>query len=221
MTKIDDTILLLSRDIGAMPPSLPLRESYRLMLTLGVMLIITLSMVAAILGWMELRPDYDTVIHQPKVMLKQALPLLAVLVLLPGFSLVCYPETETRWPRMLMALVAVSLLPIMFVFHLFLYPTQEWIPLIQGGSMTRCIVLIPLLASVVLSAQIFVLRRGASSQPVLAGMQAGLIAGAISTIVYANFCTEDDPMFYGIWYGCGIAISMLIGALSGWRFLRW
>ena len=78
-----------------------------------------------------------------------------------------------------------------------------------------------LLASVVLSAQIFVLRRGASSQPVLAGMQAGLIAGAISTIVYANFCTEDDPMFYGIWYGCGIAISMLIGALSGWRFLRW
>jgi hypothetical protein len=117
--------------------------------------------------------------------------------------------------------VAVSLLPIMFAFHLFLYPTQEWIPLIQGGSMTRCIVLIPLLASVVLSAQIFVLRRGASSQPVLAGMQAGLIAGAISTIVYANFCTEDDPMFYGIWYGCGIAISMLIGALSGWRFLRW
>ena len=221
MTKIDDTILLLSKDIEAVPPSLSLRESYHLTLTLGVMLIITLTMIAAILGWMELRPDYSAIIHQPKVMLKQALPLLAVLVLLPGFSYVCHPETEISWSRMIIGAAAVSLLPVMFIFHLFLYPAQEWMTLIQGGSMVRCILLIPLLAMVVLSAQIVVLRRGAPSHPILAGAQAGLIAGAFATLVYANFCTEDDPMFYGIWYSFGIILSTLIGALAGWRLLRW
>ena len=221
MTKIDDTILLLSRDIDAMPPSLTLRESYRLMLTIGVMGIITLTMIAAILGWIELRPDYQAAVYQPSVMLKQIVPLLAVLVLLPGISYLCHPETETRPMRIIAALVVVSLLPVMFIAQLFLHPVEEWATHIQGGSMTRCIVLIPMLAMVVLSAQMVVLRRGAPSQPVLAGAQAGLIAGAFAAMIYANFCTEDNPMFYGIWYGCGIVISMAIGALAGRRLLRW
>jgi hypothetical protein len=221
MTKIDDTILLLSRDVESRPQTLPLQQFYRLMLTCGVLLIIGLTMMAAFLGWMELRPDYEVFFYQPEVMLKQVLPLMAVLVLLPGFSYVSHPETEMRRSRLMTALVIISMLPMMFVIHLFLHPAQEWIPLIQGGSMTRCILLIPMLALVILSAQILVLRRGAPSQPIMAGTQAGIIAGAIATIVYASFCTEDNPMFYGIWYACGIIISMFIGAVAGWRLLRW
>jgi hypothetical protein len=221
MTKIDDTILLLSRDVETRPQTLPLKQFYRLMLTSGILLIIGLTMIAAFLGWMELRPDYEVFFYQPEVMLKQVLPLMAILVLLPGFSYVCHPETEMRLLRLMMALVIISILPMMVIFHLFLHPAHDWAALIQGGSMTRCILLIPMLAVVVLSAQILVLRRGAPSQPIMAGTQAGIIAGAIATIVYANFCTEDNPMFYGIWYALGMIISMIIGALAGWRLLRW
>jgi hypothetical protein len=55
----------------------------------------------------------------------------------------------------------------------------------------------------------------------LSGAGAGLLAGALGTLVYALHCPESAAPFIGIWYVLGIAIPTLAGAMLGPRVLRW
>jgi hypothetical protein len=81
--------------------------------------------------------------------------------------------------------------------------------------------LLPMLALLILAAQITALSHTAPQYPTWLGCRAGLIAGALATIIYAFYCTEDSPAFYGLWYAFGIILTAGIGAASGRIFLRW
>lgn len=54
-----------------------------------------------------------------------------------------------------------------------------------------------------------------------AGAIAGLLSGSIAAAVYALACTEQSAAFVLCWYGLGIALAILLGAVSAPRLLRW
>jgi hypothetical protein len=61
----------------------------------------------------------------------------------------------------------------------------------------------------------------APTRLVLAGASAGLLAGAVGTLVYALHCPEMDAPFLATWYLLGMLIPTATGALIGPRMLRW
>ena len=60
-----------------------------------------------------------------------------------------------------------------------------------------------------------------STDPTLAGLSAGLMAGALGAWVYSFHCTESGMPFLALWYSLGIAAVMLVGAIAGRLLLRW
>ena len=78
-----------------------------------------------------------------------------------------------------------------------------------------------LLSLPMLAASLWALRRGASVHPALSGAAAGLLSAGLGTGLYAFFCIEDSPLFYGVWYVLAILGVAALGALVGARLLRW
>ena len=93
--------------------------------------------------------------------------------------------------------------------------------LILGETWKSCPFNIALIALPLLAATLWAMKGLAPTRLALAGASAGLLAGALSALVYALHCPESTAPFLAIWYVLGIAIPTLAGALSGPRVLRW
>lgn len=92
---------------------------------------------------------------------------------------------------------------------------------IRGKTMVTCLVTVPLLSILPFTILIVALRREAPTRPALAGAVAGLAGGGLAAAIYALHCTEDSPLFYVTWYGLGILIVTVAGAIVGQKALRW
>lgn len=68
---------------------------------------------------------------------------------------------------------------------------------------------------------LWAVRSLAPTRPRLAGLVAGLFAGALGAAGYAFACLELSPTFVSIWYSLGIGMTALIGAALGPYVLRW
>jgi hypothetical protein len=90
-----------------------------------------------------------------------------------------------------------------------------------GSTWDRCPWRIVALAIPGLALSLLAMRRLAPTRPVLAGAGAGLFVGGIAATVYGLHCAETSAAFTAIWYTGGIALSTALGALAGWRLLRW
>ena len=64
-------------------------------------------------------------------------------------------------------------------------------------------------------------RRAASTQPLLSGAVAGLLAGALGAIGYTISCINDGAAFVLVWYTLALLIMTFIGAVIGRRALAW
>ena len=93
--------------------------------------------------------------------------------------------------------------------------------LIFGTTWKECPVNIAFISLPVFAATLWAMRGLAPTRLALAGASAGLLAGALSALVYALHCPESAVPFLGVWYVLGIAIPTLAGALLGPRVLRW
>ena len=93
--------------------------------------------------------------------------------------------------------------------------------LILGETWKSCPFKIALIALPLLAATLWAMQGFAPTRLALAGASAGLLAGALSALVYALHCPESTAPFLAVWYVLGIAIPTLAGALSGPRVLRW
>ena len=51
--------------------------------------------------------------------------------------------------------------------------------------------------------------------------RAGLAAAGVGAALYAANCTDDSPLFVGIWYPLAVAIVAASGAAIGRRWLAW
>lgn len=78
-----------------------------------------------------------------------------------------------------------------------------------------------LLSLPALAAALWAVRGLAPTRSRLAGLAAGLLAGAAGAFGYALACPEIAPLFVAVWYSAGIALAGAFGALLGPRVLRW
>lgn len=97
----------------------------------------------------------------------------------------------------------------------------ERVPLVLGQTWRTCPFNIALLSAPAFAASFWALRGGAPTRLAWAGAGAGLLAGALATLVYALHCPEMAPPFLAVWYVAGMAIPTVLGALAGPRWLRW
>ena len=121
------------------------------------------------------------------------------------------------WPLFAVAAAALALLGWAYVTT----PADGLEMAVVGKTLTTCLVTIPLLSILPVTAIMWALRQGATTAPVLAGFVAGLGGAGLSAAIYALHCTEDSPLFYVPWYGLGIAGVTLVSTVIGSRLLRW
>jgi|Laugresbdmm110dd_1035094.scaffolds.fasta_scaffold32083_2 hypothetical protein len=93
--------------------------------------------------------------------------------------------------------------------------------LVFGSSWRSCPFNIALISLPLFAAMLWFVKGMAPTEPALAGASAGLLSGALATLIYALHCPESSVTFVGIWYVLGIAIATLAGAALGPKLLRW
>ncbi len=217
MTKsIEDTINLLVQD-NVMPAP-------RLKITLALCVLVPLSIALVCLAsvWtsMPLRADYALKISEPYVLAKQAIPVLLLLSLVPILTALFRPEG--RIGRLIFLPIGVIGILFVLVFtELFAQPIISWSTLIVGKSIPQCLIGVNIIALAGLGISLYILRQGAVTHPVLCGFLAGILAGSLAAFLYAFICTEDSPLFYGVWYSLAVLGTGGIGAIMGNKILRW
>jgi hypothetical protein len=118
-----------------------------------------------------------------------------------------------------LAVVAAMLL--LGAAELALAPGGERYSTLLGQSAARCPWAILALSIPALAGLLWALRGLAPTRLRLAGLGAGLLAGAIGAAGYALACTEQSAAFVALWYSLGIALCGVLGAALGGRLLRW
>lgn len=98
---------------------------------------------------------------------------------------------------------------------------EQRIAIVLGGTWLACPLSIAMLSVPLFIATFWCMKDLAPTRLALAGASSGVLAGALSTLVYALHCPESAAPFWGVWYVLGIAIPSLAGALLGPRIFRW
>jgi hypothetical protein len=93
--------------------------------------------------------------------------------------------------------------------------------LLTGHSWRTCFWSVLVLSLPGLAGVFWALRGLAPTRLRVAGLAAGLLAGAVGAAGYALSCTELSMAFVATWYSLGIVMAGALGALLGPRLLRW
>lgn len=206
---------LISR-LVAEPPRPPLRA-----LAMALAMLVALALpLGWFLGSMGMRPDLEAALLAPVTAAKSLLPFVLSAT---SFALALHlARPEARVGRRLVpaALVALAALGLWLGFWV-QTPPPALGAAIRGSTQVKCLTTITLMSLPPLAVGLLMLRRGASSAPALSGAVLGLACGGMAAAGYALHCTEDNPLFYVTWYGTAILAAGGIGALLGWRLLRW
>ena len=214
MTKTDDIIETLVGDLRPVPGHLlPRRFALAVVstLTLSLLLMVTLG---------GLRADLPTAAVLPVFWIKFAYNALIALAALAALYRIARPDGS---PGAVFRQVGVVLtaMSVISLFQFALTPADGHRGLILGHSAVRCPFLIVAYAMPILAGLVWMLRIAAPTDLGLAGLLAGLSAGAAGAWVYSWFCTENGMPFVLIWYTLGILVTGLLGRLLGPRLLRW
>ena len=208
----DDLIRALSRDTTVAPPP---QRTLGLSLLVGAAL--TLALFLLVLG---VRPDIRVALGTPRFVFKPLLTLTVLAGALGVLVRLSRPGIRVgRWARALW--LAPLLLLVAVAVELSVLPGTLWSTRAVGKNALWCVSLIPMLAVPPLACGMYALRQAAPTRPALAGAVVGLVAGAVAATVYALHCTDDSPLFVGIWYVLALGIVTAAGAVSGARLLRW
>ena len=164
------------------------------------------------------RPDLAASLAAPVTLAKPLLPLMVLLLAWPLAVRLARPGARIGlWPLALPTALALALA----LWALVATPgdrlAYDWL----GHSAGTCVPAVLALSAAPLIAGLRLMRRGASTRPVLAGAVIGLAAGAGAASGYALSCTEDSPLFYVFWYGAAIVLASVAGAVAGHKLLRW
>ncbi len=208
--KTDDLIRTLAQDKTlATPPGRVLP------LALGLAVLVSAGLFILGLGP---RADFADVAGTWRFAIKPMLPLiLAGTGIAVAMALL---DPVRRAPLTLLALAPV-LLAVAVATELAALPAGAWGTALLGQNALKCLVVVPGLALAPLAAFLAVARAGAPTRPALTGAVAGLLAAGIGASLYALHCPDDSPLFVATWYSLGAGLTAGIGALAGWKLLRW
>ncbi len=167
-----------------------------------------------------LRPDAPAALFLPFVQIKAGFVLLLVLTAYRAVQASAQPE------RLMVKHVALMLVAPVWIacgigFELATTPSGTWLAAAFGAHPLMCLLAVPMLAMAPLAFTIGVMRNAAPASPAQSGACVGLFCGALGAAVYMLRCTDDAPLFVGIWYLVAILLVAAAGALAGRTFLRW
>jgi hypothetical protein len=213
----ESTNQLIERLATGLPPSPRHALSREFVTAAAIGGTTALLMLVASLG---LRPDLATATGQ--WMLWTKLGYAAVLA--AGGYLLCVeaarPDARPGW-RIALVLFPVALAAAAALVRITALPQEarsaEWL----GETAALCPWLIGLLSLPCLLALLAVMRRAAPTRLRWAGLCAGLLAGAVSMLMYSLHCPEQGVAFVATWYTLGMCVPAAIGALLGPQLLRW
>jgi hypothetical protein len=210
--KTDHLIDALSR--GVEPATRP-RWKLNLAMTLLVGLVVAVALVAIGLG---VRPDIGAA--RMPVMMKAMFSALAAAVMLPLTLQLMKPGRPLGW-RIGAVAVFLGLCAVCIAVALMGEEPGERMAMWMGNGVPWCVVLIPVLAAPTAALLMWLLRAFAPTRLTMTGAAIGALSGGIGAMAYAMYCPTDSAAFVMTWYVLGIALSAVIGALVGAKFLRW
>ena len=212
--KTDDLIALMAAD--AKTPAAPLPVTRRIGPAALVGAVIAFVVLLAWLGMRDMSEAMSSPSYWMKTLYTAALAAAGFLVTerlsRPGAK-------PTRGVIALVTVLAVMLG--LAIVQLLTTPPDAMRDALMGSTWDRCPWRIVALAIPGLALSLLAMRRLAPTRPALAGAGAGLFVGGVAATVYGLHCGETSAAFTLIWYTGGIALSAALGALAGWRLLRW
>jgi hypothetical protein len=210
--KTDHLIALLAQDLS------PTR-SLRLILVTAVAcgIIIAATVFFSRIG---LRPDISEAVKSGRFLFKFVVTITLAVSATVTMLRLARPD-ESLGLNGLMLAAAPMLLMFAALVELLIVPEDRWIPRLIGHNSGVCLTLIPFLSAGPLACLLIALRRGAPSNPGMAGAVAGLAASGIAATFYAANCTDDSPLFVITWYPIAILLVTVVGFLVGRRLLSW
>lgn len=212
--KTDDLIALLASD--AAKPVSPFPVTRRLGLAAFGGAIVAFFAVAALLGVR----DMGEAVASPNFWMKT---LYTAMLAAAGFLVaerLARPGARAAGGVVALVVVFAIMLGIAAA-QLLSTPQEAMRDALLGSTWDECPWLIVALAIPGLALSLLAMRRLAPTRPARAGAGAGLFVGGIAATIYGLHCAEASAAFTLIWYTGGVAISAALGALAGWRLLRW
>jgi hypothetical protein len=212
--KTNDLIAMLATEASAAPTVSPLRR-YVQATAAGVA--ISLALVLTLWG---LNPELNDLAHTQAFWVKVVWLVLTCTFAAPVVMHLARPGVAAGrgvW-GIAAGLMGMAMLALMQVATA---DADTGMQLMLGSSWQECSASIAALSVPLLTALLWMLRDMAPTRPALSGASAGLMAGALASLVYSLHCTETAYAFVAVWYVAGIALMSCVGALLGSRLLRW
>lgn len=210
--KTHELISLLSSDAA-----LPTQSQWRLPASVLMAGLLSLALVVGVWG---LHHDLPGLFQSDTFQLK----LLWVLVLMVGSAWVLrrVARPSQRMGQGIYLLVMAFLAMYLAGANAMLQaqPDQR-LALMLGRSWWACPLSITVISLPWMGVWMQYLRHMAPTRLALSGAVAGLLSGETATAFYSLHCTETSFAFFSVWYFTGMALSTLLGAVLGARFLRW
>ncbi len=210
--RTDELIHILARQAGPAPRALPQR---RLGLALGGGVLLSLLAALLLIGSV---PGEMYAHAAPWIKLAYALALVAATA--AWVLRLARPGVATRTPARLTAAV-IAAMALLGLLSFVTAPQGERLPELMGHSWASCPWLVFGLSLPTLAGTLWALHGLAPTRPRLAGLAAGLLAGAVGAFSYAFACDELATSFVALWYSLGIGLAGALGAWIGPRWLRW
>lgn len=212
--KTDALIEHLSEDAAPVSPHMVART---LLIGLGLGALVS---IAVMLLWLGIRPDLAGAMETRAYWMKFFYTALLALFAFLALERLARPGARAKLQAVLIAL-AVLAAAAMGAMRMMAAPQEARMHLLMGNSSDVCPWRIAVLSLPVFAGAFWALGRLAPTRPVLAGLGAGLMAGAAGAFVYAFHCDESAMPFIALWYTLGIAAVGALGALLGRVLLKW
>ena len=212
--KTNDLIAMLATEASATPTVSPLRRCVQ---ATAAGIAISLALVLTLWG---LNPELNALAHTQAFWVKVMWLLLTCTFAVPVVMHLARPGIAAGlgvW-GIAAALLGMAMLALAQVATV---DADTGMQLMLGSSWQECSASIVALSVPLLATLLWMLRGMAPTRPTLGGASAGLLAGALASLVYSLHCTETAYAFVAVWYVAGIAVMAGVGALLGSRFLRW
>lgn len=188
---------------------------------LAASLLVALPVSAAmLLSTLGFRSDIGTAIYNPFFDLKFVVTLALALSAITVALHLSRPEATARGWRLVL-LAPLAILGLAIGGEAMQPQRTSMLTRLVGHNSMLCLTAIPVLSLPLLIAALIGLRRGAPSNPALAGALAGMIAAGLAATLYAAHCVDDSPLFVATWYTLATAVVAAIGAVAGRRVLRY
>lgn len=212
--RTDELVTMLATGADAVPPNQSVRR-YAIAIAWGILG--STLLMAVLLGP---RHDFAAALMLPMFWVKSAFVISFAAASLYAASRVSRPGASLAWvPGVLGApLLAIWLLAAVVLLRA---DEVQRKALFFGDTWNSCPFLIATLSAPVFVAVVWAMQGLAPTRLRLAGAAAGLLSGAIGTMVYSVHCPEMAAPFIGFWYLLGMLIPTTVGALLGPRMLRW